>query len=129
MRVRILAFVAAMSLVAACGTRVTGSETVGAGRTAAASATSANDSSSDANNTAAVDTGPTQVAGATASRDGRTGAAAAPSGPSDPGVTDTEIRIGASGPLSGVAGFLGEEAFGAIDSYFQLINAQGGING
>jgi ABC-type branched-subunit amino acid transport system substrate-binding protein len=129
MRVRILAFVAAMSLVAACGTRVTGSETVGAGRTAAASATSANDSSSDANNTAAVDTGPTQVAGATASRDGRTGAAAAPSGPSDPGVTDTEIRIGASGPLSGVAGFLGEEAFGAIDTYFQLINAQGGING
>jgi ABC-type branched-subunit amino acid transport system substrate-binding protein len=44
-------------------------------------------------------------------------------------VTDKEIRIGASGPLSGVAGFLGEEAFGAIDSYFQLINSQGGING
>lgn len=48
---------------------------------------------------------------------------------SDPGVTDSEILIGASGPLSGVTGFLGEEAFGAIDSYFQYINSQGGVNG
>ncbi len=50
-------------------------------------------------------------------------------GPSDEGVTDTEIRIGSSGPLSGVAGFLGDEAFGAIDSYFQSVNAKGGVNG
>ena len=57
------------------------------------------------------------------------GGAAAPSGPPLQGVTDTEIRIGASGPLSGIAGFLGEEAFGAIDSYFQLVNSQGGVNG
>lgn len=54
---------------------------------------------------------------------------AAATGPLSPGVTDTEIRIGATGPLSGIAGFLGEEAFGAIDSYFQLINSQGGVNG
>src|SRR5690606_17689077 len=50
-------------------------------------------------------------------------------GPLSQGVTDTEIRIGATGPLSGIAGFLGEEAFGAVDSYFQLINSQGGIGG
>lgn len=50
-------------------------------------------------------------------------------GPSDEGVTDTEIRIGSSGPLSGIAGFLGDEAFGAIDSYFQSVNAKGGVNG
>lgn len=56
-------------------------------------------------------------------------ASAAASGPLSQGVTDTEIRIGASGPLSGIAGFLGEEAFGAIDSYFQLVNSQGGVNG
>ncbi len=50
-------------------------------------------------------------------------------GPSDEGVTDTEIRVGASGPLSGITGFVGDEAFGAIDSYFQSVNAKGGLNG
>jgi ABC-type branched-subunit amino acid transport system substrate-binding protein len=45
------------------------------------------------------------------------------------GVTDTEIKVGLSGPLSGVVGFLGDEAAGAIDSYFQSVNASGGING
>lgn len=60
---------------------------------------------------------------------GAGGQASAAAGPLSPGVTDTEIRLGATGPLSGIAGFLGEEAFGAIDSYFQLINSQGGING
>lgn len=44
-------------------------------------------------------------------------------------MTDTEIRIGASGPLSGVIAFAGQEAFGAIDSYFRLVNKQGGVNG
>jgi ABC-type branched-subunit amino acid transport system substrate-binding protein len=57
------------------------------------------------------------------------GQASAASGPLSPGVTDTEIRVGATGPLSGIAGFLGEEAFGAIDSYFQLVNSRGGVNG
>lgn len=50
-------------------------------------------------------------------------------GPSDAGVTDTEIRIGASLPLSGVVGFAGQEISGAIDSYFRTVNANGGING
>lgn len=69
-------------------------------------------------------TGPTDAGGDVAAGTGGSGATA-----SDPGVTDTEILIGASGPLSGVTGFLGEEAFGAIDSYFQYINSQGGVNG
>lgn len=69
--------------------------------------------------------------GGAAATDGGAGGgqASAATGPLSPGVTDTEIRLGATGPLSGIAGFLGEEAFGAIDSYFQLINSQGGING
>lgn len=50
-------------------------------------------------------------------------------GPSDAGVTDTEIRVGTSATLSGAVGFLGEEQVGPIDSYFQLINSKGGING
>jgi ABC-type branched-subunit amino acid transport system substrate-binding protein len=141
MRLRILAFVAALSLVAACGTRVTGDGTVAAGRNASASATQsgADDLTLDGASTAtdgatdgATDSasgGSTQSGGAGTSGGGATNAASTPTGPSDPGVTDKEIRIGASGPLSGVAGFLGEEAFGAIDSYFQLINSQGGING
>lgn len=58
-----------------------------------------------------------------------TDAPAAGEGPSDPGVTDTEIRIGTTATLSGAIGFLGEEQVGPIDSYFQYINSQGGING
>ena len=53
----------------------------------------------------------------------------APAAESDPGVSDTEIKIGASVTLSGPVGFLGEEVVGGIDSYFQMINEQGGING
>ena len=67
--------------------------------------------------------------GAPGAAGGEGGDSPAASGPLSQGVSDTEIRIGASGHLSGIAGFAGEEAFGAIDSYFQLINSQGGING
>jgi ABC-type branched-subunit amino acid transport system substrate-binding protein len=67
--------------------------------------------------------------GGVADGGGGGGGQAAATGPLSQGVTDTEIRIGATGPLSGIAGFVGEEAFGAIDSYFQLINSQGGVNG
>ena len=45
------------------------------------------------------------------------------------GISDNQILVGATGPLSGITGFLGDEAFGAIDSYFQLVNSQGGVNG
>ncbi len=48
---------------------------------------------------------------------------------SDPGVTDTEILVGASVTLSGVTGFLGEEIVAGIDSVFQSVNAAGGIQG
>ncbi len=44
-------------------------------------------------------------------------------------MTDTEIRIGLDAPLSGFAAFMGEEVLGATDAYFQMVNAQGGING
>lgn len=48
---------------------------------------------------------------------------------SDPGVTDTEILVGASVTLSGVTGFLGEEVVAGIDSVFQEVNEAGGIQG
>jgi branched-chain amino acid transport system substrate-binding protein len=46
----------------------------------------------------------------------------------DPGVTDTEIKIGQTMPYSGPASAYGQ--FGmAHDAYFKMINDQGGING
>ncbi len=54
---------------------------------------------------------------------------AAPAARSDPGVSDTEILIGASLTLSGPTGFLGEEITGAINSYFGMVNDAGGVNG
>ncbi|HVT77811.1 MAG TPA: ABC transporter substrate-binding protein [Acidimicrobiales bacterium] len=138
MRFRLLALVMALSLVAAgCGTRVTG--TAVAARNASAGSTGSDASGASGGDSSLSDPGAsssaaggdlsTAVGGKQLSAGGASSAGAAATGPSDPGVTDNEIRIGASGPLSGVAGFLGEEAFGAIDSYFQTINAQGGING
>jgi len=47
---------------------------------------------------------------------------------SDPGVTDTEIKIGSTNPYSGPA-----SAYGTIgraeSAYFKMINDQGGVNG
>lgn len=48
---------------------------------------------------------------------------------SDPGVTDDEILLGATVTLSGPTGFLGEEIAGAINAYFETINAAGGVGG
>ncbi len=45
-----------------------------------------------------------------------------------PGVTDTEIVIGAWGPLSGPAALWGNILKGS-DAYFKMINDEGGING
>jgi len=44
-------------------------------------------------------------------------------------VTTNTITIGMTAPMSGAVGFLGAEASGAVDSYFQMINAEGGVNG
>ncbi len=45
-------------------------------------------------------------------------------------MTDTQIKIGMSMPLSGLAGdLLGNEGLGAAEAYFDAINAKGGING
>ncbi|MFZ6003228.1 MAG: ABC transporter substrate-binding protein [Actinomycetota bacterium] len=136
---KLVVAVAACALVAAaCGTRVTDSGTMAAGtnglgaaRTGRASidgATGANDQSAQAAG-ADTGTGAGSGAGAGGADTGGGEAGGGSSGVSGQGVTDTEILIGASGPLSGVTGFLGEEAFGAIDAYFQLVNSQGGING
>ena len=45
------------------------------------------------------------------------------------GVTDTEIVIGSSQPLSGPAAFWGQGVGGGMDAYIKMINDQGGING
>jgi branched-chain amino acid transport system substrate-binding protein len=45
-----------------------------------------------------------------------------------PGVTDTEIKIGNTGPYSGPASSY-STAFKSQAAYFAMINAQGGING
>jgi ABC-type branched-subunit amino acid transport system substrate-binding protein len=141
-------------LSAACGTRLDDSVTTGAsgssnvsngsGITSNGSSTNAalggtgvatpdgNPTGSDASPDAASTSpaaGSDGVAPAAGGETGAVGGASTGATASDPGVSDTEILIGASGPLSGVTGFLGEEAFGAIDSYFQYVNSQGGVNG
>jgi branched-chain amino acid transport system substrate-binding protein len=45
-----------------------------------------------------------------------------------PGVTDREIKIGNTAPYSGPASAYGTVSR-AIDAYFKMVNAQGGING
>lgn len=46
-----------------------------------------------------------------------------------PGVSDTEIKLGQSTPLSGPASAFGAGAGRAVVGYFEMLNAQGGING
>ncbi len=149
-RLRSVALLAAALLIASCGTRVT-NHAATAGTTGATGATGVKSGTGASGPTAAAAATPGASASATgtgttgdsggtgiAAGDGETGggAAAAATGDSfdvpdgnSQGVTDTEIKIGLSGPLSGVVGFLGDEAAGAIDSYFQSVNAAGGING
>jgi branched-chain amino acid transport system substrate-binding protein len=131
-------------VVAACGTRVTGGDAQSAGRSGGlAPGQSTGDAASDMAGEVSGSPGEAVEDAGAAAGGGTTGGASEaggdraagdggfvpPTGDSSPGVTDTEIRIGASGPLSGITGFLGEEAFGAIDAYFQSVNAQGGVNG
>src|SRR4051795_9906670 len=51
------------------------------------------------------------------------------SGGSAPGVTDTNVTIGSTQPLSGVAAAGYSEISRASEAYFKYINAAGGING
>jgi ABC-type branched-subunit amino acid transport system substrate-binding protein len=46
-----------------------------------------------------------------------------------PGVSDTEIKLGQSTPLSGPASAFGAGAGRAVVGYFDMLNAQGGVNG
>src|SRR5688500_7583331 len=45
------------------------------------------------------------------------------------GFSDTTIKIGATFPLSGAIGFVGQECAGGIDAYVKLVNSRGGIHG
>ena len=47
----------------------------------------------------------------------------------DPGVSDTEIKLGQSTPLSGPASAFGAGAGRAVVGYFNMLNEKGGING
>ena len=47
----------------------------------------------------------------------------------DPGVSDKEIKLGQSTPLSGPASAFGAGAGRVVIGYFEMINEQGGING
>ena len=46
-----------------------------------------------------------------------------------PGVSDTEIKLGQSTPLSGPASAFGAGAGRAVVGYFEMLNEKGGING
>ena len=46
-----------------------------------------------------------------------------------PGVSDTEIKLGQSTPLSGPASAFGAGAGRAVVGFFEMLNEQGGLNG
>jgi Periplasmic binding protein len=108
----------------------------GAGGKAAPAASSGNAAKTGASPAASPAAGGAQPAASG-------GTAAAASGgvfpiPSDPvsvkgahsqGVTDKDITIGVVAPLSGAAGFLGENEVDAIRGVFGMVNAGGGIRG
>ncbi len=75
--------------------------------------------------TAAPATGTTK----TTTGSGGTSAAPAKKAVNGPGVTDTEILLGLTGPLSGVFGFYGQEMIAGADAYAKTVNAGGGIAG
>jgi branched-chain amino acid transport system substrate-binding protein len=46
-----------------------------------------------------------------------------------PGVTPDNIKIGSCSALSGTSSFLGTQMVAGAKAYFNLVNAQGGVNG
>jgi ABC-type branched-subunit amino acid transport system substrate-binding protein len=50
-------------------------------------------------------------------------------GPNAQGISDTTIRVGVLAPISGAAGFLGENEVDAVRASLELINARGGVAG
>lgn len=46
-----------------------------------------------------------------------------------PGVTDKDIAIGSCAALEGPSSFLGRETVVGAETYFELVNAEGGVNG
>ncbi len=46
-----------------------------------------------------------------------------------PGVTDTEIKVGSFGPLTGPVYIYGKLTMNGVEVYFNKLNAAGGING
>jgi branched-chain amino acid transport system substrate-binding protein len=64
-----------------------------------------------------------------AQRPGGAAGGAAKAAVNGPGVTDTEILLGLTGPLSGVFGFYGQEMIAGADAYAKTVNAAGGISG
>ena len=47
----------------------------------------------------------------------------------DPGITDKEIKLGCFEPLSGTLGYMGNAIKEGVMSYFEEVNAAGGIHG
>lgn len=47
----------------------------------------------------------------------------------DPGITDTKVTIGMSGPFSGTNGAYGIDMRTVIQAYFEQVNKSGGVNG
>ena len=47
----------------------------------------------------------------------------------EPGISDTKITIGMSGPFSGTNGAYGVDMRTVIQTYFDQVNKTGGVNG
>jgi ABC-type branched-subunit amino acid transport system substrate-binding protein len=140
-RARLLAALTAVTLfAAACGSMVDGSTAAQGGGDAVSTgpdgsgvgrSPGSGGATPEASRAAGAD-GSTAAAtdGATAGEGGSSGRTASGGGTPLQGVTDTEIRIGLTAPISGLFGeVIGEEIAGTLDAYFKDLNARGGIGG
>ena len=61
--------------------------------------------------------------------DGGGGGGGTDAGATDPGITETEIRVGGVGAITNPLGGNYGDAFDGVEAYFDLVNADGGVNG
>lgn len=111
------------------GTGTTVSQPAGTGTTTTGTATQpATGTGTGKTGTQTTDKGSSGTGTKTPVKTGASDAITIP-GPDSQGVTDTSIKIGVLAPISGAAGFLGQNQVDGINAYFGDTNAKGGVNG
>jgi len=121
-RTKLISFLAVSALIAgACGNRADDDDSGSSGSQAPPASTAEQPADTGGGEAPSSDPATTEAP--------TTEAPATTVGVSDAGVTDDTVKIGGSATLSGPTGSIGAEVVGAAQSYFDLVNSQGGVNG